>query len=164
MINAAQHTDSGERRDLSRRGAFHAPGGDTTEGTADGVSIFALSGEANPVQQAGAIVSHIENPSAARQVSRLLSTIQKLIRLVQEQGVYVDQIPPLHASKTDDGSVVLEWIFPEFRVGFNIEPSAQDSGWHLVSSKKLGDIAVSGPLSSLETTVAMLLEYILKNT
>ena len=164
MIYATQHTDSENQSDVPCSNVSFPSVGDITEGTTESPLTFSLSGEPNPVRQAKAMASRIANPSAAKQVKKLLSAIQRLITLTQKQGVYVDQIPPLRATEADDGSVLLEWIFPDFRAGFNIEANAEDSGWHLVSSKRLGDIAISGPLSPMEVVVAILLEYILKNT
>jgi len=164
MIYTTEHTDSESRSGVPCSDVFFPAVRDITEGTTESSSAFSLSGEPDPVRQARTMVSHIANPSVAKQLKRLLSTIQRMITLTQRQGVYVGQIPPLHAFEAADGSVLLEWILPDFRAGFNIEANTEDSGWYLVSSKKLGDIAVSGQLSPMEVVVAILLEYILKNT
>ena len=52
-------------------------------------------------------------------------------------------LPEIHAHKEEeDGSIIVEWIFPGFRFGLNIEKDKKESGWHVVSKQ----ITASGPL------------------
>jgi hypothetical protein len=97
-----------------------------------------------------------------------LSIIGQMIQLVKQEREGrepndMPPLPPLRACVDIDGSVLLEWIFPDFRVGFNIEPDPQDSGWHLVSNKKVGEITASGQLTNTSEIVAALLDFILPN-
>ena len=49
-------------------------------------------------------------------------------------------VPTIH--EKEDGSVLVEWIFPGVRIGLNIEKDKKESGWHVVSRQ----ITASGPL------------------
>ena len=51
-------------------------------------------------------------------------------------------LPQIYAHKEEDDSIVVEWIFPDFRIGLNIEKDKKESGWHVVSKQ----ITASGPL------------------
>jgi len=51
-------------------------------------------------------------------------------------------VGPIHAYEEEDGSIVVEWIFPDMRIGLNIEKDKNESGWHVVSKQ----ITASGPL------------------
>ena len=51
-------------------------------------------------------------------------------------------LPKIYAHKEEDDSIVVEWIFPDFRFGLNIEKDKKESGWHVVSKQ----ITASGPL------------------
>jgi hypothetical protein len=86
-----------------------------------------------------------------------------VLRVRQERSDLTD-IPPICAHLSEDGSVLLEWIFSDFRIGFNIEPNPDESGWHLISNKRLGEIAVSKPLprnlARMSETIAMLIDFI----
>ena len=130
------------------------------EGQAD---TFRLRGESNPVKQARKIIPQIENAEVAKQVDRLLSFINKIVNIAEQKEVDLSHIPPLHAYVEEDGSVLLEWVFPNFRIGFNIESNPDNSGWHLVSNKKLGDMTASGQLANMGEITILLLDFILSN-
>ena len=55
-------------------------------------------------------------------------------------------LPDLLPWPSDDGSLGFEWIHKDFRIGFNIELDPSESGWHIVTSRKLGGIMVSGSI------------------
>jgi len=46
----------------------------------------------------------------------------------------------------DDGSILVEWISSDFRIGFSIESILSDSSWYVISNSTLGDICESGYL------------------
>ena len=124
-----------------------------------------LHRELNIVKRARSVIPQIENEEVAKQVRKLLLIINVVVNIVeQEVGLDLNNISPLRAHVEEDGSVLIEWIFPDFRIGFNIEPNPDDSGWHLVSSKKLGDAIASGLLTDMVGVVIQLIEYILPNT
>jgi len=130
------------------------------EGQAD---TFRLQGESNLVKQARNIIPQIENAEVAKQVDRLLSFIDKIVNIAEQKKVDLSHIPSLHAYVEEDGSVLLEWVFPDFRIGFNIESNPDNSGWHLVSNKKLGDMTASGQLANMGEITILLLDFILSN-
>ena len=130
------------------------------EGQADN---FRLRGESNPTRQARDIVSQIENPCVVEQFDKLLSIIDKTFNIARQREKDLSRIPPLHAHVDEDGSVLLEWILPDFRIGFNIEPNPDDSGYHMVSNKNLGERTESGQLANMHDIIVHLLKFILSN-
>jgi len=126
---------------------------------------FILRGESNPVKQAIGIIPQIEDPNVAKQVRRLLFYINMIIDLSGQASEEVDlsNIPPLYAYVEEDGAVSVEWIFPDFRIGFNIEPNPDDSGWHLVAGKNLEDKTESGQLINIPKTLIKLFTFIFSN-
>lgn len=72
------------------------------------------------------------------------------------------KLPPVRAFEVEDDSLLIEWIFPHHRVGFNIEPDKQESGWFLVSDKSAQSINAWGylPDENIEWLMAWLLEPI----
>lgn len=46
---------------------------------------------------------------------------------------------PLKFVKVDDGSILIEWIYSSFRIGFSVEKNEQDSFWYLVSNFNMDD-------------------------
>ena len=133
----------------------------STEGQAN---AFRLRGETNPARQARDIFSKIKNKCVAEQLDKLLSIIDKIFNVSQQQGgVDFSCIPPMHAHVEEDGSVLLEWVFPDFRIGFNIEPDPDDSGWHLVSGKNLRNKTESGQLIDTPKICSYLYDFIRSN-
>ena len=160
MTNFLQETDS---QSWSERGLSFSSS-DATSDIKGQNNTFRLRGESNPVKQARNIIPQIENADVAKQVDRLLSFIDKIVNIAEQKEVDLSHIPSLHAYVEEDGSVLLEWVFPDFRIGFNIESNPDNSGWHLVSNKKLGDITASGQLENMGEITILLLDFILSNT
>ena len=139
----------------------------TTETIGSSLDIyFSLQPEdSSLVKSARETTYQTENQKVAQETRRLLSIVQRAITSFQRFGVDLGHLPPLGAFNVDDGSVLIEWIFSDFRIGFNVEPDPDDSGWYLVSNKNLGEISASGYTSGagLESLVLWLLGFILSN-
>ena len=85
----------------------------------------------------------VELEGSKENLEHVLSTVNGVksilnIQLFKEAGI----LPEIHAHEEDDESVMVEWIFPGFRVGLNIEKDKKESGWHVVSKQ----ITASEPL------------------
>lgn len=136
---------------------------DVTTSPEEHSDTFRLPGESDPVRQAKEIFSQIQNPCVAEQLDKLLSTIYILFSATPREARELSSIPPLRAHVDEDGSVLLEWIFSDFRVGFNIEPNPDDSGWHLVSDKINNVYTASGQLGDMNEIITFLLNLIFSN-
>jgi len=53
-------------------------------------------------------------------------------------------LPPVRAIEEENGSILVEWIFPLFRIGFTFELVAEESGWYLVYKTSSGFSNASG--------------------
>ena len=75
-----------------------------------------------------------------------LSTFENI--LISSRVLYKlsNNFPPLIIKWLDDNSVLVEWIFKDFRIGFSIEPIQKESGWYLVSNKNLEEYSESGSI------------------
>lgn len=162
--------ETGPRTTPHSSGSYPFPVGlsDVTSDINGGPESLSFAGESDPLRQPREIIPRVDNPCVAEQLERLLSIISQMIQLVKQERQRrelndMPPLPPLRACVDKDGSVLVEWIFPDFRVGFNIEPDPQDSGWHLVSNKKVREITASGQLTNTGKIVASLLEFILPN-
>jgi len=163
MTISPQQTNSGDEPGARPESSQVAESGEPTTGIRGQVASFALVGEPDPVGPARKVIPQIQNPCVLEQLDELLSTLRSMLAGVQRIRRDFDHIPPLHASLGEGDSVLLEWVFPDFRVGFNIEPNRDDSGWHLVSNKNLDELAISGRLRDMREVVAPLLDFILSN-
>jgi len=134
-----------------------------TTGTSGEVRVFSFWDESNPVREAKMVIPQITNRTVADQVKRLLFTIHLMIEIAKSKRPNLGNIPPLIAHTSEGDAVLIEWIFPDFRVGFNIELNPNESGWHLVSNKKLDEVTASGQLGDMDTIIHTLLGFILSN-
>jgi hypothetical protein len=108
----------------------------------------------------------IENESVAKDAKRLLSILQETISAFHQFQFDVHDIPPMQAFIAEDGSALFEWIFRDYRIGFNIERNPQDSGWFLVTNRKLGEISACGFLSGVDMNplILWLLNFVLSHS
>jgi hypothetical protein len=130
--------------------------------------FLALPEETSLVKLAWNTLHETRNQDVAERSRMLLSALLETINSFQHFGFDMDHLPPVRAFNVDDGSVLIEWIFADFRIGFNIEPNPENSSWYLVSNKKLGEIAASGFMPSAEIeakkSVVWLLSFVLSNS
>lgn len=160
MTNFLQETDSQSWDE----GESSSSSGDVTSGIEGQANTFRLRGKSDPVKRAIGILSQIENPGIAEQLVSLLSIIDVIVnRIVEHEGIDLSYIPLLNAHIEEDGSVLLEWVFPDFRIGFNIEPNPNDSGWHLVSGNNLRNRTESGQLVDTPKIGSHLYDFIRSN-
>ena len=50
------------------------------------------------------------------------------------------KVPQIHVHEEEDGSYIVEWVFPNARIGLSIDE--KEPGWFVVSKQ----ITASGPL------------------
>jgi len=163
MSDFPHEKHSGRRQSSSSKRYWSFELEDVTTGSSEQSRAFSMRGEPDPVSNARKIIEEIENSAVAQQLEGLLLTIRGMIEIAKRERPDVAEIPPLHSYIDEDGSALVEWIFPDFRIGFNIESNPDNSGWHLVSNKKLGDITASGQLANMEEITILLLDFILSN-
>ena len=101
----------------------------------------------NLITPAWNAVGQVEDQKVADEARNILLIIEKTILIAQSKGIDLGHLPQLHAFDVQDGSILIEWIFDDFRIGFSIEPIPDESSWYLVSNAKLGDISVARNIS-----------------
>jgi hypothetical protein len=93
---------------------------------------------------------------AAEFIQRLSSTRRKIAENVLEKlcavvgSLPLTELPPVSAVALEDGSVLLEWTFPDRRLGFTLEPKAEASGWYFVFSNGSSERYEAGTMDQLE--------------
>jgi len=148
--NYCQETDSKIIYILPRESAFPPaePPNKTVSGRPE-TRFLSLREGSSLIRLAWDNIHQTGEEEVAKSARELLLIIQETISDFQGFGFDLGHLPPLQAFNVDDGSVLIEWIFSNFRIGFNIEPNPEDSGWYLVSSKNLGEVSASGYISNI---------------
>lgn len=101
----------------------------------------------NLITPAWNAVRQVEDQKVADEARSILLMVEKTILIVQSRGIALEHLPKLYAFDVQDGSILIEWIFDDFRIGFSIEPIPTESSWYLVSNAKLGDISIAKNIS-----------------
>lgn len=115
----------------------------------------------NLITPAWNAVEQVENQRVADEARSILLMIEKTILIAQSNGVDLAHLPQLHAFDVQDGSMLIEWIFDDFRIGFSIEPTPTESSWYLVSNANLGNIGEYGNISQDEFEIQNLISELL---
>jgi hypothetical protein len=114
----------------------------------------------NLTESAREDLSGIDNKQVAKQATIILD-------ILESQLQYYDftTLPPIRVAELEDGGIILEWIFENFRMGFNLETNHDKSGYFLVSKESAGEIRSSGYLKGLklESIIQSLLTIVLNN-
>lgn len=121
-----------------------------TFGVADEGHLFPMPKGSAILRHAWEFVRKLDNKQKAEKAKHILCEIHKTLYLNNGFDGEFEQVPPLHAFKVEDGSVLFEWILDDFRIGFSVEPNLDDSSWYLVSREKFGDTSTSGSLDNNE--------------
>lgn len=107
----------------------------------------------------------LEDSPVKNSILYLLLTFQKLLNQINQLNLSV-YLPPLQLRSDEDGSVLIEWIFKDFRIGFLIEPDDSESSWYLVSNSNMNELSQSGTLnvedceSLLNKIISFVLRYV----
>jgi hypothetical protein len=111
--------------------------------------------ERDLTEEARYVVHSIEDRNISERANKILTLFQRLLR---SQGD-ISYLPSLSAVKVSDGSLLIEWIFDHFRVGFSFETDMDESSWYIVSDSTLGRISAGGYLSGMN--IEQLLPWII---
>lgn len=97
---------------------------------------------------------------------KLLLSLHKVLIQYYTQSFELSHLPSLHVVIVEDGSILIEWIFTDFRIGFSIEIEITESSWYLVSNEKLESITKSGFLTTdkLDSIIDEVVAFIIENT
>jgi hypothetical protein len=95
-----------------------------------------------------------------------ISLLDKLLKYVRKSGMSPHNLPPVYTYSSEDGSLMLEWIFQQFRIGFSLEQEEEESSWFLVSTADYGGVQVSGVLEKVEIdpVMAWLVAFVTNNS
>jgi hypothetical protein len=80
----------------------------------------------------------IPNVSIRERAYNLFRNFQDFMIENLSQIEIMGKMPPLDLSILQDGSVLIEWIFKDFRLGISLEEDDNESGWYLVSKNSGG--------------------------
>jgi hypothetical protein len=120
--------------------------------------------------------------------SRLLSSVVETLGTVKDENVItcaqrfinifiealnaqridhdISQLPPLRAIHLEDNSLFIEWVFPDFRIGFSLDTHPEKNSWYLVTNKNLEEFSASGYLTenNIKSIILQMVSYAVTNS
>ena len=125
-----------------------------------------LPSSLNVLANAPDTIRRIADPEKRRDVVTFLLSIQNALltnRFILDR---IGTFSPLRINLNEDDSILIEWIFRDFRIGFSLETDRSQSNWYLVSNQNLNQVDLSGLLSSqdIEELLTSLIAFVISNT
>jgi len=122
--------------------------------------------ESRLIKPALETLRNTQNQEVAVKARKILEDLRETVSSFQQLGFDLTFLPPIRAFNNDDGSVLVEWIFTDFRIGFSIETILDESGWYLVSKRNLGEISASGFIenANIKNIILWLLNFVISHS
>ena len=165
MINYLQETDSKIIFPLPSGLHYRQQLADETFGEKPFIYFFSPT-ESRLVKSALDALKNSTNRAVANEAEKLLFLLKEIVSSFQQLNFDLTFLPPIRAYNNDDGSILIEWVFKDYRIGFGVELNPADLGWYLVTKRELGEISASGYTSNtnLKTTILWLLNFIVSHS
>lgn len=111
----------------------------------------------NPIyKNINTFISNPENEKFIEHINCFKSFFEKNFNLIQNDK-------SLSISIIENDSLLIEWIFSDFRFGFSIEKDLNESNYYFVSNKKYGELNVSGLINFDDNLIKMVVEKVFNN-
>ncbi len=88
----------------------------------------------------------IDDEEILTKANEILSAIKIEINNLDD----ISKIKPIYGFISEEGSLLIEWIFKDFRIGFNLDHDSKESSWYLVTLPSIGEINASGYLTNVD--------------
>jgi hypothetical protein len=105
-----------------------------------------LSGNQRLLQEAHGVVHGLSGQPYVKEAQNFLAAMMEVLDFFEQCHIDLSNRRHLLPHIVDDGSILFEWAFNGYRVGFNLESNPQESSWYMVTSQDLGAITASGLL------------------
>lgn len=137
----------------------------TVSGGMSELGYVTMAEDQEIIKRLAKIIGGTENQEIKTKASELISRIIDIFQRLRNSGHELNNIPPLNVEKGEDGSLLFQWIFPNFRIGFTTEVDSDESGWYLVSNENMGNISTYGNFKdrNQEIILIQLLNFALSN-
>jgi hypothetical protein len=70
-----------------------------------------------------------------------------MLFLIKDKISFSGSLPSLSFVISDDGSLLIEWVFKDFRMGFAFEENEKESSWYFASNEKFDYSHSSGSIN-----------------
>jgi hypothetical protein len=96
----------------------------------------ALPTNINVIAKAVELIPSIKNSVVQKQTIKVLSVLNSSLLEAAGDTDIANRLPMMHLVEREDQSILLEWNFESFRIGFAIETQPEDSNYFIISEDK----------------------------
>ena len=89
----------------------------------------------------------IEDNNIKQIIKKICIVLEKNINKYSNFEESIDLLSPLKINEIEETSILIEWIFKNYRIGFVIDKKIDESSWYFVSNKELNEMNISGDLN-----------------
>ncbi len=168
MTSYNQETDSKKTQRLPRHFEYSASGtfSNQTYGGDSILDSISIPSSSDFMQGSWQFIRNIEATEHSEQSKELFSALQDIVSKSIDINIEVRDFPKFHSYYIGEDSIIYEWIFDNYRVGFSIEIDEDESSWFVVTDKDLGDIRATGLLThrDIQTLLHELIHFVLFRT
>jgi len=107
----------------------------------------------------------IEDNNIKQIIKKICIVLEKNINKYSNFEESIDLLSPLKINEIEETSILIEWIFKNYRIGFVIDKKIDESSWYFVSNKELNGMDISGDLNekNIDQIVEVLLNVVMRN-
>lgn len=145
---------------------IHFTNDNFTDFNLDNLYLYNLPKNINILSDIKDDISNITDKLLRNKVLEIILTFQKSIIHTSKKLDNIGYLSPLKINKIDENTIIIEWIFKNFRIGFVIEIEINKSSWYIVSDANIENIDKSGLLQSYELNLLIddLIDFVINNT
>ena len=112
------------------------------------------------------VIDEVKNKNIKIQAKKLLNKLQILLYSSKREMDRIGNLPALMVNIIDKKSLLVEWIFKDFRIGFSFEKKEKDSSWYIASNEKYSEVSASGFIKEkeIEDLLKNILLFVLNNS
>lgn len=111
-------------------------------------------------------LSIIKNHFVRKQVNKFYSRFHLLLSYFKKYIPETTSLPYLMLAQDDeDESVLIEWIFKDFRIGFSFGKEERLSSWYFVANEKFDSISTSGRITDkvIDELLINVIKFVISN-
>lgn len=111
-------------------------------------------------------LQEVDDEEVSQNTEQFINKFNSELQRINSYYDFQNALPRFSLLHDDDGSVCLEWPFPDYRIGFVIDKNIDESSWFLVANKKMEELWTSGQLNieKPEMPIRKILKYVLENS
>jgi len=112
-------------------------------------------------------IGSFSDQNVKKQTMTILAALNHTLQQIAMDNNLSNHLSRLSVIEQEDSTVLIEWNFQSFRVGFSVEPEESESNYYLASEdEKTGNFSMNAKKigADIDKIVTNMIEYVIVNT